>query len=394
MRLLSVAGLMLMVLGCASSQGRAGHGAASSVGDHQRVMVFLPPWPESALQPVIAQLALEFGLSPVASWKLESLDELCVVFELNDHRGDPRLLSQQIALAPRVRAASAVETFVTLEEPYRNLQHGHESLGIGQAHDHASGRGVRVAVVDTGVDFDHPDLRGRVVEARNFVGNERSEGFTLDRHGTAVAGVIAAARNGEGVLGIAPEAELIALKACHYEAGAGVATCRSDALAIALDQALALRAQVINLSLAGPEDPGLGRILAAVLHRGVVVVAADDINAPARPFPASWPGVLAVAGGTMVRPTLSAPSVDVLTTVPVGRYDFVSGSSMAAAAASGVIALLLELAPEATPAEIIGVLEQSARSSPTEGRFIDAAAAVLAVAQSPRSVGPLGRPGP
>ena len=115
---------------------------------------------------------------------------------------------------------------------------------------------MRVAVVDTGVDTNHPDLADRVVKTINFVeGGEKT--FTSDQHGTAVAGVIGArADNGMGIYGIAPDADLLAVKACwHRRPGTSEASCSSWTLAKAIDFAIVERVRVLNLSLSGPPIP-------------------------------------------------------------------------------------------------------------------------------------------
>ena len=102
---------------------------------------------------------------------------------------------------------------------------------------------MRVAIIDTGIDFNHPDLAGQIVARRNFVDSDDAA-FRLDRHGTAVAGVIAAlADNHLGIVGIAPDSRLIALKACwQARATLAAATCNSFTLAQALQSAIDLRA--------------------------------------------------------------------------------------------------------------------------------------------------------
>jgi hypothetical protein len=138
--------------------------------------------------------------------------------------------------------------------------------------------------------------------------------------------------------------------------------------ALRLDRA---HAQVINFSLAGPEDPLLGRLVAAALGRGIVVVAADGGRA-ARGYPARLDGVIGTLGTDLegglrlpaaAKPTssLAAPAVDVLTTVPRGAYDFVSGSSLAAAQIAGVAALLLEKRPGLDPAQVAEHIRETAR---------------------------------
>ena len=249
---------------------------------------------------------------------------------------------------------------------------------------------MRVAVVDTGVDVDHPDLRGRVVGASNFVdGGEQT--FTGDIHGTAVAGALAASANEVGIVGVAPDAQLLALKACWPESpGARQALCNSYTLAKAVDFALNARAQVLNLSLAGPADPLLTRLLDLALERGITVVAAAPADG-APSFPASLAGVVAVRDGGIASSTgafapaakggaeaLAAPAVDILTTVPRASYDYFSGSSVAAAQVSGIAALLLERRPDMKPAEVRRLLLETARAQPADAVGVADACAPLA----------------
>lgn len=137
------------------------------------------------------------------------------------------------------------------------------SNGADLAHRWATGQGVKVAVVGTGVDTKHPDLHGRIIRTINFVeGGERT--FARDSHGIAVAGVIAATADNEvGIFGIAPQADIVVVKACWQPApGTQEAVCSSWTLAKAIDFTILVRAQILNLSLAGPPDPLLARFLA------------------------------------------------------------------------------------------------------------------------------------
>ena len=257
---------------------------------------------------------------------------------------------------------------------------------------------MRVAVVDTGVDTNHPDLRDRVVKTINFVeGGEKT--FTSDQHGTAVAGVIGArADNGMGIYGIAPDADLLAVKACwHRRPGTSEAWCSSWTLAKAIDFAIVERVRVLNLSLSGPPDPLLRRLIVkAISEQSITVVAAVmEREDPALSFPASLSTVIAVVasdaqGRVRARvgkqPTLlAAPGVEVLTTVPNGAYDFLSGSSFATAHVSGIVALLLEANPQLSPREVRDLLVDSGH--PVNGndpetvslRLVDACAALRRV---------------
>ncbi len=278
-----------------------------------------------------ARLARDYGLQQVAEWPIPLLDVHCVVYELPPD-GEVEATLGRLAADPRVDSAQPMQLFEVLatayDDPYLHLQHSIDSLQVDAAHRWALGRGVRVAVVDSGVDVEHPDLEGRIWLAENFTGR-RSPGFTADVHGTAVAGIIAStAGNGIGIVGVAPDVKILALKACWEETGTARAHCDSFTLAQAISVAAERGADVLNLSLAGPADPLLERLLRAAMARGLVVVAASPGPAAAGGFPSDVDGVLLVAAAG-----------------PRGGYDFLSGSSFAAAHVSGITALLLERRP-------------------------------------------------
>lgn len=242
-------------------------------------------------------------------------------------------------------------------------------LGLHAAHRLATGRGVMIAVIDTGIDIKHPDLEGRVEVARNFVRHGRSS-FGREIHGTAVAGIIAAGRNGRGIVGAAPEAKIMALKACwQIGKSAHRAVCNSYTLALALDYAISHGAHIVNFSLTGPRDRILTQLIEVGHQQGVLTIAAAEEAQES--FPASLATVLAVVcdsfEGSQSRTleALAAPGVDVLTTMPGGSWDFVSGSSFAAAHVSGVAALLLERLPELEPGRLAAFLRSS--TNPPDG---------------------------
>ncbi|MFL6234107.1 MAG: S8 family peptidase [Thermoanaerobaculia bacterium] len=372
---------LLLILGCASapsgsSTPRDAAGAPTGPGSaNEQVMVTYKPAPLSLWSEHTAEISQQYRLNFVAAWTMESLGEQCVVFEVPRGRS-AREVVRRLSSDPRVSLAQPVETFRTQgSDPYAQLQHGSATLRLDQAHRFATGKGVKVAVVDTGVDIDHPDLRDRVKFARAFVDRgERT--FTNDIHGTAVAGLIAAtADNGAGIAGAAPQAEIYALKAC-WEQPPGVrqAVCNSYTLALAVDFAIARLPgiQVLNFSLAGPTDPILGKLIDRALSKGIVVVAADG-GTPNQDFPASHKGVIGVMGSDDLndgpptvpaghsRAMLAAPGVDILTTMPHGSYDLFSGSSAAAAEVSGIAALLLEKNPKLTPAQLAAILQKTGR---------------------------------
>jgi subtilisin family serine protease len=227
-------------------------------------------------------------------------------------------------------------------DPLYSVQPAALAWQLSDLHDLSTGRDVRVAVIDSGIDAQHPDLAGQVVLRENFVDGRP---LLAEQHGTAVAGIIAArADNGIGIVGVAPQARLLALRAC-WEQTPQVTLCTSLGLAMALHFAIEHDAGVINLSLAGPPDRLLDRLIGIALSHAITVVAAVDRRLPRGGFPASRAGVIAVtdeAHDTQLPGALPAPAVDVPVTLPGGRWGFVSGSSYAAAHVAGLFALLRE----------------------------------------------------
>ncbi len=292
------------------------------------------------------QLAKAHGLSLVTDWPMPLLGVDCFVMVAPEGRTGEQAATD-LSHEPAVSWAQPMGVYQAQagvsapNDPLFRAQPVARGWRLADLHQMSTGRGVRVAVVDSQVDTAHPDLAGQVVVQENFATGRPSD---PERHGTGVAGVIAArADNGLGIVGVAPEARLMALRACWQTGPPGAATiCDSLSLAKALHFAVDHHAQVINLSLAGPPDILLGRLIDVALARGITVVGAFDRQLPAGGFPASWSGVIAVTDGEVEagRPNLyTAPGHDIPTTEPGGRWDLVNGSSFAAAHVTGLIAL-------------------------------------------------------
>jgi len=316
-------------------------------------------WSERRAQ----QLAERYRLNYIVQWPVTELGVSCVVYEV------PANVSLQQTLEAlkedrNVGLVQPMQNFKVLSEPqsrapnysdpYLKLQSGFQALGIAERHKTSTGRGVRIAVIDTGVDLEHPDLKGQISYSENQA-PEPVDHDLADWHGTAVIGVLSARPdNGIGIAGIAPDAEILAFRACWPEqSGALTAHCNSFTLALALNQALRMDSQIINLSLAGPEDPLLKMLIEKALSKGVMVVAAISPDAQKNSFPASMPDVIAVGcGGEQVAKAVFAPGRDILTTVPHQAYDFMTGSSFATPHVAGMIALMLQQHPGWRSADI------------------------------------------
>lgn len=291
------------------------------------------------------EIAAHYRLKPVREWPITQLRVQCIVYRMDAGDSQSELL-RRLRSDARVESAQPLNSFATLghvyNDPYAGLQRNLDAMGVPQAHAWSRGKGVSIAVIDTPVDIAHPDLAANRITARSFIGQRES----ASAHGTAVTGIIAATGgNGLGIVGIAPEAQVHSLAACWSQgADPTRAVCDSFTLAAALATAIDLKADIVNLSLGGPSDPLLRRLVEYGLARRMIFVAAMPAQGAATGFPSEIPGVMvvdAVGHEHTARDVLLAPGTDVLTLAPNDGYDFVSGSSMAAANVTGGIALLL-----------------------------------------------------
>lgn len=316
------------------------------------------------------------------------------------------LLATALVLVPATAAQA---------DGIRARQWSLEAMHTEEAWQTTKGAGVTVAVLDTGVEADHPDLDGNVLTGKDLVGFGASEGDRAwARHGTAMAGIIAGHGHGpgnaDGVMGIAPEAKILPLRVILEDGDPSRAEARKtrgNALAEGIRWAADHGADVINLSLgddsasAHPE-PGEDQAIQYALRKGVTVVASagnggekgDHVS-----YPAAYPGVIAATAvdryGTRAPfstrrwyATVSAPGVDVIIADPDHKYYEGWGTSAAAAFVSGAVALVKAAHPDLTPAQVKRLLEDTARNAPADGRddsrgfgFIDPAAAIEAASR-------------
>jgi subtilisin family serine protease len=337
------------------------------------------------------RVAAAYSLKEVANWPIRALSVHCVVYEITDGRPIAPILTA-LSKDPRVSLAQPLQQFHTLtqggaqssltpaspasttpptavppppyNDPLYDLQTNLASLGIASAHERSQGSGVRIALIDTGVDVGHPDLRARIAGTRSFV-PRRAESAASYRHGTAMAGLIAAtANNRVGIVGIAPLATIEVYEACwQLQPDSDEAACNTFTLAEAISAALDGGAPLVNLSVAGPQDPLLTALIGVGLKRGVIFVGAAEHDPDA--FPTGIAGVIGVASSEheLGRPLLTAPGVHVLTLRPRAQYDFESGSSVATAEVTGIIALLLATDRRLTGAPLEALLRQTAGPS-------------------------------
>ena len=244
-------------------------------------------------------------------------------------------------------------------------------IGAGTVHAYNKGTGVKVAVLDTGIDYNHPDLDANYKGGYDFV-NGDPDPMDDNGHGTHVAGTIAAEDNDIGVVGVAPEAHLYALKVLD-ETGAGYWSDVIAALQWAVDNGM----QIVNMSLGGTGTSDVEAACQAAYDAGLLLVAAagNSGNSPGRgdniSDPAAYESVIAVAAtdqndnrarwsSTGAALELSAPGVDINSTLLGGGYGEKSGTSMASPHVAGTAALVWVAYPNWTNADVRYQLQTTA----------------------------------
>ncbi|MGI9296061.1 MAG: S8 family peptidase [Pseudomonadales bacterium] len=328
----------------------------------------------------IKRLEKKYSVREIDGWPIKSLKLYCVVFEADENRDLTQLLAS-LRNDEKIASAQAMNTFIALgnnayNDPKFDLQYGDYAATVQDLHQHTRGLRVKVGVVDSTVDARHPDLSGQIEQQHDFVGasNVRDQ-----LHGTAVTGVIgAAADNGVGVVGLAPEASIYVYGACASDSDA--TRCTSFTLAKALEHAIEDGIDVLNLSLAGPQDALLAELIQAAHEQGMIIVAAANPQSEMLNFPASMSEVYAV-GGVKNSPQPSTGSNwfahdERLSTQAGGGYQFFYGSSVAAAGVSGLVTLLRAIWPAAQAEELLHALMTSPCAAVTQAvsndRFLSA----------------------
>lgn len=255
---------------------------------------------------------------------------------------------------------------------YDPAQYAVGKMRLVEAHAVAKGDDIRVAVIDSGVDPDQPELAGAI--AGRF--DTLSTPFAPHMHGTAIAALIA----GHGrLMGSAPDARILAARAFDPTGKSAEATTFN--IIRAIDWSVTQRARIVNMSFAGPADPGIHRMLEAAHKKNIVLIAAaGNAGAKSPPlYPAADPNVIAVTatdandqlfqGSNRGRHVaVAAPGVDVLIAVPNGGYEVSTGTSFSAAEVSGIAALMLQRKGDLTPDAVRDALLATAKDLGKKGR--------------------------
>lgn len=247
-------------------------------------------------------------------------------------------------------------TVVQQEESVKEVPKGVELIQAPKIWDETKGKGIKVAVLDTGCDVNHPDLKERIIGGRNFTDDDKSNPEIYEDyngHGTHVAGTIAAQENDAGVVGVAPEADLLIVKVLNRN-GSGQYEWIIKGIHYAIDQG----ADIISMSLGGPVDvPELYKAVKAAVGKNILVVCAagnegdGDDSTDEFAYPGCYNEVISVGAINLERDPSEftnshnevdcvAPGEEILSTHLNGKYATLSGTSMAAPHVSGALALI------------------------------------------------------
>jgi thermitase len=273
-------------------------------------------------------------------------------FEVVKVKGSVEATIEKLKKDPNVEYAEPnyyLHATYTPNDPYfSSRQYGPQKIQAPQAWDITEGSGAKIAIVDTGVQSNHPDLAGKVVGGWDFVDND-STPQDGNGHGTHCAGIAAAVTNNStGIAGTAPKASILAVRVLN-NSGSGTWTAVANGITYAADQG----ADVISLSLGGTVgNSGLQQAVDYAWSKGsVVVAAAGNAGTTAPNYPAYYSNAIAVAStdqndnkssfstyGSWV--DVAAPGSSIYSTYPTSTYASLSGTSMATPHVAGVAGLL------------------------------------------------------
>lgn len=334
---------------------------------------------------VVNDLAVEL----VAEWPIESIDVHCLIINipvvkqkevLNNLALDKRikwvqryqsfigqaarLSSKKLTKKTKKKQSDRTDILANNKQvdPYKKLQNIFEQINIQQVSQIFDGTGIKIAMIDSGVDMTHPELVHALVEQLDFV-EPNNTIIPAEHHGTGIAGVMVAKKNnGEGIAGLSPAAKLYAYRGC-WEKTDGQTVCDSLTLARALDRVAQLKPEILNLSLTGPKDRLLDALVKAIIRNGTQIIAAYDNQRKANNrFPMFQPGVIIAQDPESLfdsrteqkksiaplkfNSVVFMPGKEILTTQPNKTYAFMSGNSMASAHLASILAIIAQASPD------------------------------------------------
>lgn len=320
---------------------------------------------------VVTGLGRAYRLNRQSSFLSPTLGVRLARFRIPDRRGLDAVMNQ-IAQDVRVLAVQPVYVYLSTQGAAASAaiapQYAADKVRLAEAHRLARGRNVPIVIIDTGIDATHPELKGAAIQAFDAVGSGKG---AAEPHGTAIAGIVGAR---EQLTGMAPDARIVAVRA-FAQGASGRVEGTTETLIKGIDMGLRNGGRLFNLSFTGPRDPSVEQIIRIAESKGAVFIAAAGNGGPSAPaaYPAAYDTVVAVTAvdsgdklyeranrGSYI--AVAAPGVDILAPSPKRGYELSSGTSLAAAHVSGIVALMLERKPGLRSAEIRRLLVDSARA--------------------------------
>lgn len=331
--------------------------------------------PATVPSAVLDRIAARHSMTRLESTRIRLTGRTLYRWRL-DRGGSIRDMIRALSGERQIAGAQPIYFYrLSQSETLNSDQYSPLKINLLPAHRIATGNGVLIAVIDSTVDKLHPDLGDAIVDS---FATDQSENKP-DSHGTGMAGVIAAQHT---MLGIAPGAKLLTVHA--FSSSTTTAEGTTFNILRGLDWAAERGARIVNMSFAGPADPRLRDALREATKKGMTLIAAAGNAGPqsAPLYPAAYPNVIAVTAtdskdrvfsranrGDHI--TVASPGVDILAPAPDGAYQLSTGTSVAAAQVSGVVALLIERNPKLTPRQVLQILTQSSKDLGPKGRDRD-----------------------
>ncbi len=333
--------------------------------------------PEVTPQQVTAT-AQRFGLTVVSQQNIAALHRTLYTLRINNGQSVPDVI-REVQGAGLKAAAQPDYTYNLMRDPRSPstdlgdpAQYVVQKLDLAAVHRITEGNDVVIALIDSRIDLRQPDFADRIVDSYDAGCGPAAP---PDTHGTGMAGAIA---SHVGLLGIAPDAKIMAI--CAFGGTGSSVEATSANIIRGLDYAIAHNAKIVNMSFAGPQDPALAQELQIAREKGILVIAAAGNAGPTSPplYPGADPNVLAVTAtdahdrlfsganqGDYI--AIAAPGVNVLVPAPNARVQYTTGTSVASANVSGVAALLFAEQPTRSPEDVRDILVRTAKHLGTEG---------------------------
>lgn len=354
---------------------------------------------KKGVNPIAAKASVEKRLKKKHGRRIKRQLEYIPIEEVEVAAGDESSTCSELAQDPNVQYCARdayVQAVAAPDDPNYNKQYALRAINAQSAWNETKGKDVVVAVLDTGIDENHPDLKGKVAGRKNFAYPDKTPD-DLSGYGTHVAGIIAArTNNNEGIAGMCPQCKLLNVKVLKNNEQ-GLQSVVAQGIAWAAKQNI----KVINLSVSGdkPDGPFLEDAINEAWDSGVVVVvAAGNDGTSEKTYPAAYDNAIAVAATTKDDKIanfsnfgadwvdVAAPGDAIYSTLPPNatrnkgsaEYGYMKGTSMAAPLVSATAALVIAKDPNLTPSQVRSKLEQTAENVGNKVKFgrINAAKAV------------------